>query len=85
MREWLFNRRTELTLSQVQVADKCGYTVQYYSMLETGSRGSNLSIFTLTILATALQVDLKWAFDEEVKYINNETERIKNNGSKNIL
>lgn len=72
MREWLFNRRTELTLSQAQVADKCGYTVQYYSMLELGSRGSNLSIFTLSILAEALQVDLTWAFNEELKYIKKE-------------
>ena len=42
MREWMKEKRTELGLTQQNVADRIGVTKQYYQLIESGKRQKDL-------------------------------------------
>lgn len=56
----LKNRRTELGLTQKEVAEKSGLTLSYYQKLEYGFRSVyKLSLEAAVKLADALKVDIR--------------------------
>lgn len=54
MREWLKKIRETCELSQTEAAKKSGISQQYYSCIESGSRGDKLPVKTAKSIADAL-------------------------------
>lgn len=50
------SRRTELNISQEELAFKCGFDRTYISLVERGKR--NISLLNLCKLSNALEIDL---------------------------
>lgn len=64
LRAWLKNKRTELNLSQEDVADKSKIERQYYQMIESGRR--NPSVKVAKRIAEALNFYWIIFFDDDV-------------------
>lgn len=64
LRAWLKNKRTELNLSQEEVADKSKIERQYYQMIESGRR--NPSVKVAKRIAEALNFYWIIFFDDDV-------------------
>lgn len=56
MREWMKAKREEKGLTQQNVADSCGITLQYYSAIENNKRQQDLSTSLIMGLATAFEM-----------------------------
>ena len=56
--------RKQKEISQQELADKTGYTYQYIRDLECLSITKRPKLHTLSIIASALNIELKQLFDE---------------------
>ncbi len=55
MRNWIYNIRIESGLTQKEVAEKCGISQGYYSMIENGERGRLIPFKTAQKIADVLK------------------------------
>lgn len=51
MRDWLFDNRKKLGLTQAQMAEKLDVSESYYSYIENGERQKNMDITLISRLA----------------------------------
>lgn len=68
MREYLKNRRFELSLTQEQVAARINCTQQSYGFIENGNRQQNITLDLLERLAAAFDVPISEMIECENKY-----------------
>jgi transcriptional regulator with XRE-family HTH domain len=59
--------REEKHLTQQQLADRAGLTMNYLSKIESVKMQRGFSIVTLTRVADALGINIKDLFDEEIE------------------
>lgn len=63
MREWMATARNEKNLTMAKVAERCGISESYYSLIEAGERQKRLDITLAVKLSDVLGLPL----DEIVK------------------
>lgn len=67
MRKYLKKLRELNKESQQNVADKVGITRQYYNMIESGDRQTDMSLSIMQKLSDAFNVPLEYIVDQESK------------------
>lgn len=78
MREWMAAARNEKNLTMAKVAERCGISESYYSLIEAGERQKRLDITLAVKLSGVLGLpldeivkrDAAWAEQEESKNEN---------------
>lgn len=68
MRNYLLDLRAEKGLSQAQVAIAAGIAQGYYCDIEHGEKQKNMTVKTMSRLATAFKVPLQEILQAETKY-----------------
>lgn len=59
--------RKEKNLTQQQLADKSGLTMNYISKIESKKMQRGFTIVSLTRIADALELDIRKLFDDSIK------------------
>ena len=75
MREWMATARNEKNLTMAKVAERCGISESYYSLIEAGERQKRLDITLAVKLSDVLGLpldeivrqDAAWTKQEESK------------------
>lgn len=67
MRDWMRNARKQANLTMSEIAQRCGISESYYSMIESGERQKKLDITLAVKLAEAFDVSLETIVLEEAK------------------
>lgn len=78
MREWMATARNEKNLTMAKVAERCGISESYYSLIEAGERQKRLDITLAVKLSDVLGLpldeivrqDAAWTKQEESKNEN---------------
>lgn len=78
MREWMATARNEKNLTMAKVAERCGISESYYSLIEAGERQKRLDITLAVKLSDVLGLpldeivkrDAAWTQQEESKNEN---------------
>jgi len=68
MRDWLKTKRTQIGLSQKDMARRLSIAQPYYCEIESGKRQPDMAYSMMEKLATALGVPVQTIIDAEVTY-----------------
>lgn len=69
IRTWLVNRRIELKLTQLLVANSMGLQLTTYNQIECGKQGFQMNAPRLLALAKVLQMPVEDVCIKETKYL----------------
>lgn len=75
MREWLKNLRNENRMTQQSVADALGISKQYYQLIETGKRQTDMSSQLVIKLADVFDVSTVSILNMEQEYLTSSIDK----------